>query len=71
MKALNVARNLGRNVRYFTTANFDMIMHYRPLKNVVTRPVEKGGKGYYLIGHHEIMVPLITSAVLEGIEHDT
>jgi len=65
LKALNLARNLGSTVRDFTTANFDMIYHYRPAQNVVARPVMAGGKGYYIIGHHEILLPLLAQAVIE------
>lgn len=65
LKALNLARNLGSRVRDFTTANFDMIYHYRPAQNVVLRPVATGGQGYYIIGHHEIMLPLLAQAVIE------
>ncbi|MFA4888257.1 MAG: hypothetical protein WC628_01600, partial [Candidatus Omnitrophota bacterium] len=67
LKALNLARNLGRQVKDFVTANFDMIFHYRPQQNVVERPVMSGGKGYYIIGHHEIMLPLLAQAVIEKI----
>ncbi len=69
LKALNLARNLGNKVNNFTTANFDMIYHYRPMQNVVSRPVESGrnGSGYYIIGHHEIMLPLFAQAVIEKI----
>ena len=69
LKALNLARNLGYKVKNFTTANFDMIYHYRPLQNVVSRPVESGrsGSGYYIIGHHEIMLPLLAQAIIEKI----
>jgi len=67
LKALNLARNLGNKVRDFTTANFDMIYHYRPLQNIVSRPVAAGGSGYYIIGHHEIMLPLLAQAVIEKI----
>jgi hypothetical protein len=67
LKALNLARNLGSKVRNFTTANFDMIYHYRPLQNVVVRPVESGGKGFYIIGHHEIMLPLLAQAIMEKL----
>jgi hypothetical protein len=67
LKALNLARNLGAPVRNFTTANFDMIYHYRPYQNVVSRPVLSGGKGYYIIGHHEIMLPLLAQAIVEKI----
>ena len=65
LKALNLARNLGASVKNFTTANFDMIYHYRPAENIVRRPVLLGGKGYYIIGHHEIMLPLLAQAIIE------
>ena len=63
LKALAVARNLGHPVRDFTTANFDMIQHYRPGVNVVQRPVLAGGRGYAITGHHEIMIPLLAAAI--------
>lgn len=65
LKALAVARNLGHAVRNFTTANFDMIQHYRPGVNVVQRPVLAGGRGYAITGHHEIMIPLLAAAIYE------
>ncbi len=67
LKALNLARNLGSSVKNFTTANFDMIHHYRPQVNIVSRPVDGSGAGYYIIGHHEIMLPLLAQAVIEKI----
>jgi hypothetical protein len=67
LKALNLARNLGCRVKNFTTANFDMLYHYRPAQNVVTRPVQCGGKGFYIVGHQEIMLPILAQAVLEKI----
>jgi deoxyhypusine synthase len=67
LKALNLARNLGNKVKDFTTANFDMIYQYRPAQNVVIRPTNSGGRGYYIIGHHEIMLPLLAQAVIEKI----
>ena len=63
LKALTVARNLGHRVRNFTTANFDMIQHYRPNVNVVSRPIVSGGCGYSFTGHHEIMLPLLAALV--------
>jgi len=65
LKALSVARNLTKKVVDFTTANFDMNVHYRPLQNIVTRPVLGSGRGYYIVGHHEIMLPLLVQAILE------
>jgi deoxyhypusine synthase len=67
LKALNLARNLGYKVQNFTAANFDMIYHYRPAQNIVCRPVMGAGKGYYIIGHHEIMLPLFAQAITEKI----
>jgi deoxyhypusine synthase len=68
LKALALARNLGHPLTNLTTVNMDFIHHYRPSVNVVRRPTLKGGKGYTLIGHHELMVPLLAAAVLEKIK---
>ncbi|MFH1577701.1 MAG: hypothetical protein ABIC18_01330 [Candidatus Omnitrophota bacterium] len=66
LKALNLARNLGARVKDFTTANFDMVYHYRPAENIVRRPVLLGGKGYYIVGHHEIMLPFLAQAIIDN-----
>lgn len=63
LKALTVARNLGARARGFTTAVFDMNLHYRPTMNVQLRPTQDGGRGYYFTGHHEIMVPLVAAMI--------
>ena len=65
LKAVNAARNLGHKVRNFTTANFDMVMQYRAMENFVSRPVAKGGQGYYFIGHHELMLPLLYKELMD------
>lgn len=67
LKALTIARNLGRTVSHFTAANFDMNQQYRPVENVVKRPTEMGGKGYTFTGHHELMIPLLVQAVLSRL----
>ena len=67
LKALTLVRNLGYGVKNFTTVNMDFIPHYRPLTNVVRRPTLAGGKGFHLTGHHEIMFPLLTAAIMEEI----
>jgi hypothetical protein len=67
LKALTLARNLGHKVRNLTTVNMDFIQHYRPATNVVRRPTLRGGRGYALTGHHEIMVPLLYAAIIEGL----
>jgi hypothetical protein len=65
LKALSVAQNLGNHVDRFTTANFDMQQHYRPLQNVVRRPTSGAGNGYTITGHHEIMLPLLAAGILD------
>ncbi len=67
LKAVSLGRNLGHDLVNITTVNMDFLAHYRPLTNVVRRPTQKGGKGYSLIGHHEIMVPLLAAAVHEEL----
>jgi hypothetical protein len=68
LKALSIAQNLGHHVAGFTTANFDMTQHYRPLQNVVKRPTSGGGQGYTITGHHEINIPLLATAVLDQLK---
>lgn len=67
LKALTVVRNLGYNAFGFTTANFDMIRHYRPTVNVVQRPTQGGGTGLMITGHHEIMIPLLVAMIKSKI----
>lgn len=67
LKALTIARNLGHKVERFTTATFDMTRHYRPSENVQRRPTRLGGQGFYIVGHHEIMIPLLFAAVAEEL----
>lgn len=68
LKAVTVARNLGVRLRDITTANFDFIQHYRPMTNVVRRPVAGVGRGFALTGHHEILIPLLAAALIEWSE---
>ena len=70
LKALTVARNLGAKARGFTTAVLDMNSHYRPTMNVQRRPTQDGGKGLYITGHHEIMVPLLAAMIVTELGHD-
>jgi deoxyhypusine synthase len=65
LKALALARNLGRRVRRFTTVDLDFIRQYRPRVNVVERPTRLGGTGISLVGHHEILLPLLAAGLVE------
>lgn len=66
LKALALARNLGHRVRRFTSVDLDFIRQYRPQKNVVERPTRMGGRGYSLVGQHEILFPLLAAGVIEA-----
>ncbi|RNC65824.1 MAG: hypothetical protein ED859_17195 [Desulfuromonadales bacterium] len=68
LKALSIAQNLGHHVDHFSTANFDMQQHYRPLQNVVKRPTSGKGRGYTITGHHEIMIPLLAAGILDRLK---
>ncbi|MBF0510330.1 MAG: hypothetical protein HQK57_15580 [Deltaproteobacteria bacterium] len=67
LKALTLVRNLGHKVKEFTTVNMDFMRQYRPTQNVVRRPTQGGGQGFELIGHHEIMFPLLAAALIEAV----
>lgn len=65
LKAITYVRNRGIPLNDFSTAVFDFIRHYRPSENIVKRPTAGGtGRGYYFIGHHEIMLPLVAAALI-------
>ncbi len=68
LKALALCRNLGHEVRRFTTVDMDFVRQYRPTVNVVERPTRLGGRGLSLIGHHEIMLPLLAGGIVEATE---
>lgn len=63
LKAVALARNAGIALADITTVNLDFVRHYRPQTNVVIRPTAGTGRGYSLIGHHEIMIPLLAAAL--------
>jgi len=65
LKAVSVARNLGHSLEGMHTANLDMLQHYRPTQNVITRPVQPG-HGHQLLGQHEILLPLLRQAIIEA-----
>ncbi len=65
LKAIALARNRGVPFAALTTVNLDFMRMYRPLTNVVARPTAGSGRGYSLVGHHEIMIPLVAAAVLD------
>lgn len=68
LKAVSVAANLGFSLDGITAINMDFMRHYRPRVNVLERPTAGRGRGIELIGHHELLLPLLFAAVIEELE---
>ncbi|NLD58228.1 MAG: hypothetical protein GX647_01030 [Clostridiales bacterium] len=81
LKALSIARNLGYPTYDITTANFDLIdlgdyrrklgygdpqYYYRPRKNIVNRPVSRGGMGWHFTGDHQDTIPALYNLLTKG-----
>jgi len=67
LKAVTKARNIGKKLGRITTIDIDFIRQYRPQTNVVRRPTQRGGRGISLVGHHELVVPLLAATVVEEL----
>ncbi len=65
LKAVSISYNLGRKPSGVTAANFDMLPQYRVKENVLTRPFKNAGKSYAFHGHHEIMLPLLHTLLIQ------
>ncbi len=66
LKAVALVRNQGIPLDDLTTVNLDFLRMYRPQTNVVARPVAgTRGAGISLIGHHEVLIPLLAAALVE------
>jgi hypothetical protein len=62
LKAVSVVRNFGYSLDGLVTVNLDKESRYRSTVNVLNRPA---AEGIELIGHHEILLPLL-HAILAG-----
>ncbi len=61
LKAVSVAIHLGGDLSGLTTANLDMLDHYRPRVNVIERPP---GEGIQVRARHEESVPALRACIL-------
>ena len=66
LKAVALARNQGFTMDGLVTVNMDFVRLYRPQTNVVNRPTAGVGRGFSLVGHHELMIPLLAAALIDG-----
>jgi hypothetical protein len=64
VKAVSVARNFGHDLDGLVAVNVDKQAQYRSRVNVLDRPA---AQGFELIGHHEILLPLLHAAVNEQL----
>jgi hypothetical protein len=62
LKAVSVVCNFGHTLDGLVTVNVDKESRYRSTVNVVSRPAQ-AGEGIELIGHHEILLPLLHAAM--------
>jgi hypothetical protein len=60
LKAVSVVNNFGHDLSGLITVNLDKESRYRTATNVLNRPA---AEGIELIGHHEILLPLLHAAV--------
>ncbi|HIE08582.1 MAG TPA: hypothetical protein EYP65_01900 [Armatimonadetes bacterium] len=81
--ARNVARQRGERINGFTTAVFDIqnlgddwhkeppkgepCYYFRPLKTLLVRTVQDGGRSYYIRGFHRETFPNLWKKVLERL----
>jgi hypothetical protein len=66
LKAVALVRNQGIALEGLTTVDIDFVRMYRPQTNVVRRPVAgTNGVGISLVGHHEVLIPLIAAGLIE------
>ena len=65
LKAVAVARNFGHDLGGLVTVVIDKEPRYRARADVLERP---SAEGYELVGHHELLLPLLHAAVACGLE---
>jgi len=64
IKAVSIAHNFGHSLEGLVTINIDKHSQYRSRVNVLERP---SSQGIELIGHHEILLPILHAAVAEKL----
>jgi deoxyhypusine synthase len=65
LKAVTMVRNMGYDVKNFTTANFDFLNMYRARTRIVEWPQVLGGQGFDIRGNHTETIPTLHKYILE------
>lgn len=68
LKSFAMAINVGCSLENVTTINLDFIRQYRAEEQIVRRVRALGGKSISMVGHHEILLPIIAAALIESLE---
>lgn len=68
LKAFAMVINVGCSLENVTTINLDFIRQYRAEEQIVRRVRALGGKSISMVGHHEILLPIIAAALIESLE---
>ncbi len=68
MQAVDAALNLGYNVEKLTTVVIDPASRPTAISDVVERLSQNGGRGVWLQGPDEILLPLLFAAVVDVLE---
>jgi len=70
LQAVDAARNLGKKVEDLTTAIIDPAASSSSVADIVGRLSQPGGRGVWLSGPDEILLPLLFGAVLDSLGGD-
>jgi hypothetical protein len=68
LKAFAILSNQGARLDGCLSADLDMARGYRSSKQIVERVAVLGGRGLSLVGHHEIMIPLLAGLVIGALD---
>lgn len=68
LKSVAMAANVGCRFDKVFAINLDFLRQYRSEQQLVQRVRAMDGRAVSITGHHEIMLPLITAAVIEELE---
>lgn len=67
LQAVDAARNLGKTVEKLTTVVIDSSGTTTAVRNVVERLAQPGGRGIWLPGPDELLLPLLFAAVMDAL----
>lgn len=70
LKSFAMAANVGFDLSKVFAVNLDFIRQYRAETQIVHRVKAMGGRAVSIVGHHELLFPLIAAGVIEALSID-